>query len=161
MENAFSVYVAASAAPADLNRVRNVITALRAHGFTITCTWPEVVSKVGNANPRDASALERRWWSTNDLVEIDAADAVLFLVPEPPATTRGGWFESGYAYAEHKHLLFAGDVKQSIFCALGLEFETDADAIARLHELRVERGMRELTKNAPEPIEFDLGGKGG
>jgi nucleoside 2-deoxyribosyltransferase len=161
----FAVYVASSAAPGDVDRVRAAIATLRAQGFDVTCTWPEIVAMVGNANPRDADHLSRRQWSVQDLVEIDAADAVLFLVPLPPATTRGAWFESGYAYSEKKHLVFAGDTKQSIFCALGPEFEADAAAIAHLHELRVRRGLAELARNAPHSDEwpnlFDVGGEAG
>ncbi len=165
--DSFAVYVAGAASPDAAPRVAAATWALRAAGFVVTCTWPEIVAKVGNANPRDASVGDRRGWSTQDLTEIDAADAVLFLVPAPPATTRGAWFEAGYAYSEKKHLVFAGDTKQSVFCALGHECVTDAGALKLLRGLRdrarVDGGLRELAANAPEQAEqrFDLGGEGG
>lgn len=133
----FRVYVAASAAPESAARVAAAIAALKAAGFAVTCTWPETVAAVGNANPRDASDTDRRGWSVQDLAEIDDAHAVWFLVPELPATTRGAWFESGYAYSEHKHLVFSGDTKQSVFCAIGTEFPTDEAALAFLKRLAV------------------------
>ena len=153
-EHAFAVYVAAAATPSAAARVAATIAALRADGFVVTCTWPETVAVVGSANPRDASDADRRGWSTQDLNEIDAARAVLFLVPEPPEATRGAWFEAGYSYSERKHLVFSGDTKQSVFCALGREFATDAAAIAYLRELRdrarVEAGLDELSKSEAE-----------
>lgn len=161
----YAVYVAASAGSDDANRVRRAIIALRASGFVVTCTWPEVVAATpGGSNPRDASTTDRFGWSTTDLNEIDAAHAVWFLVPTPPVTTRGAWFEAGYAHAQGKHLAFSGDTKQSVFCALGREFDTDEAAIAHLHRLRVERGMTELAANAPAQVDingrFDTGGEG-
>lgn len=132
----FSVYVAASADKTNAERVAAAIAALRSHGFVVTCTWPEVVAATaGGANPRDASAESRRGWSITDLNEIDAADAVWFLTPAPPLATRGAWFESGYAYSEKKHLVFSGDTKQSVFCALGAEFDSDEAALAHLKQL--------------------------
>jgi nucleoside 2-deoxyribosyltransferase len=131
------IYVAASADPRESARVSAIIQLLRADGFIVTCTWPEVVAATpGGSNPRDASDTDRRSWSVTDLDEIDASDAVLFLVPEPPLTTRGAWFESGYAYAGDKHLVFSGDTKQSVFCALGHEYGSDFAAVAKLRELR-------------------------
>jgi len=132
----FAVYVAATSAGNEAERVAAVVSALRAHGFTITCTWANTIAEVGEANPRDAIELDRRHWATQCLNEIDAADAVLVLVPSLPTTTRGAWTEAGYAYSEKKHLLFAGDTKQSVFCALGLEFATDDAAVAHLVELK-------------------------
>jgi nucleoside 2-deoxyribosyltransferase len=164
MTTPFSVYVAGAAVPEELERIRKATAALRLAGFVVTSTWPETVAKVGNANPRDADHLQRRQWSVQDLAEIDAAHAVWFLVPTPPVTTRGAWLECGYAYAEDKHLLFSGDTKQSIFAALGIEYETDADAFWYLHRLRVEAGLTELRQSAPTADEWpnlsELGGEG-
>lgn len=127
------VYVAASAAPDQSDRVRAAIDALRAADITVTCTWPEIVAATpGGANPRAATDVDRAAWSAQDLKEIDAADAVWFLVPTPPATTRGAWFEVGYAHAKGKRVVFSGDTKQSVFCALGHEFVTDEAALLRL-----------------------------
>lgn len=166
----FAVYIAAASDAASAARVRAAIAVLYAHRFVITCTWPEVVAATpGGANPRDASDIERRGWSAQDLLEVDAAHAVWFLVPEMPTTTRGAWFEAGYAYAEKKHVVFSGDTKQSVFCSLGTECISDEAAIRYLLAAReahdaqwIEAGLRELAENAPEPIEqrFDVGGEG-
>jgi nucleoside 2-deoxyribosyltransferase len=147
----FGVYVAAAATPDAITRVDAAIAALRADGFVVTSTWPEMIAAVGNANPRDASVAERRGWSTQDLDEIDEADALWFLVPDLPATTRGAWFEAGYAYSSHKHIVFSGDTKQSIFCALGREFETDAAALIYLRELRERERSQTLARLHVEP----------
>jgi nucleoside 2-deoxyribosyltransferase len=155
---AFAVYVAAAATADQVERVASAIHTLRSLGFVVTCTWPEIVASTpGGANPRDASDTDRRGWTTRDLEEIDAADALWFLVPELPATTRGAWFEAGYAYSEHKHLAFSGDTKQSVFCALGIEFKTDAAAISHLCGLRdrkrINTGLTELRRNSQWPDE--------
>ena len=139
MENrarAFRVYVAAAADPSEAARVRAVIAMLRARGFIVTSTWPDVVAAVGASNPRDASVVDRRQWSTQCLVEIDASDAVWALVPDRPVTTIGAWWECCYAYSTQKHLVISGDSKQSVFCALGIEFEGDHAVLAHLERLR-------------------------
>lgn len=146
-----SIYVAASAAGDQSKRVAIVIAALKQAGFHITCTWPEVVAATpGGANPRDASTPDRFQWSAQDLREIADADAIWFLVPTPPMTTRGAWFECGYAYAHRKFVVFSGDTKQSVFCALGQEFETDEEAFAHLErwakELRMATALDELER---------------
>lgn len=137
----YSVYVAAAATPDSMARVHRVAGRLRELGFGVSCTWPEVVAATpGGSNPRDASVAERHSWSAQDLLEIEQSDAVLFLVPALPMTTRGAWFESGFAFAKDKHLAFAGDTKQSVFCALGVEFSSDDDAIAHLVRVRDQLG---------------------
>lgn len=158
----FSVYIAASAGGDGGPRVTAAIAALRAAGIHVTCTWPEVIAQVGEANPRDATAIERRRWSVQDLNEIDEADVLWFLVPAPPATTRGAWFEAGYAYASHKHLVFSGDTLQSVFCALGHEFRSDSAALAHIVGLRdqavkaAELAATEPPPLPPAPMPFDL-----
>jgi hypothetical protein len=164
VEKPLAVYVAASASPDEVPRVRAAIAQLRALGIRVTCTWPDIVAaNHGEANPRDASHEDRRAWSTQDLAEIDAAHVLWFLVPTPPATTRGGWWEASHAHATSKHLIFSGDTLQSVFCSLGHEFTTDAAALVWLQHLRVAVGLRELATNAPahdRPGPFDLGGEG-
>jgi nucleoside 2-deoxyribosyltransferase len=140
---AFAVYVAATASAEERPRVHAAIAQLKAAGFRVTCTWPDVVGQIGSANPRDASVVERRTWSAQDLIEVDAADALLFLVPPVDIPTRGPWLEAGYAYAHDKHVVFAGDTAQSIFCSLGNETVSDAHAIFVLRELAW-----------PGPVEF-------
>ena len=53
------------------------------------------------------------------------------LVPPVDAPTRGAWGESCYAHALARPLVFSGDTKQSVFCALGDEYESDEDAFSR------------------------------
>lgn len=163
----FAVYVAASASSSQAARVTAVIATLRADGFVVTCTWPEIVAKVGSANPRDARDIDRRGWVVQDLAEVEAADALWFLVPTPPVTTCGGWCEATYAYAIHKHVVYSGDTKQSVFSALGIEFATDTAALAHLRALRdrarvdaVLADLRDCAPLKPEPPQFDLGGEG-
>jgi len=160
----FKVYIAATSAGDECARVAAATAALDSYGIEVTSTWARTVAEVGNANPPDASTSDRRTWSTQCTNEIDAADAVWFLVPPKPVTTRGAWFEAGYAFSEKKHLVFSGDTKQSVFGALGAEFETDAGALAHIRNLA---GLRELAeapamdlrlKNAL--MDFDLGGEG-
>jgi hypothetical protein len=99
------------------------------------------------------------------LSEIDAADALWFLVPTSSAATRGAWFEAGYAYSNHKHLLFSGDTAQSVFCALGHEHTTDEQALNHLRIIRdrqrIEAGLDELRRQSlwPDEERFDLGGE--
>lgn len=166
--DSFAVYVAGSAAPSEAPRIAAAIASLRANGFVVTCSWPDVVATVGDANPRTASVAERRGWSTQDLNEVDAADAVWFLVPEPPLTTRGAWFEAGYAYSEHKHLVFSGDTRQSVFTSLGIECDSDMAAMAHLRGLRerarIEVGLdeiRDAVPIVPLAVAFDLSDEDG
>jgi nucleoside 2-deoxyribosyltransferase len=147
----FAVYVAASSSPAEAQRVRAAIAVLRSFGFVITSTWTKTIEDVGDANPRRAAHADRRQWAVKCLSEIDAADAVLFLLPEPPITTCGGWWEGGHAYSSHKHIVCSGDVKQSIFPALGHETQGDEAAIRLLLSIRdaeeqrlIDAGLREL-----------------
>lgn len=124
-----SVYVASSSS--SIERVRWAIDSLREIGIEVTCTWPDVIATVGDANPRDATRDQRRGWTEQDLVEVRAADVLWFIVPSP-GTTRGAWFEAGYAHALGKVVLFSGDTLQSTFCAIGEEYDTDNDALARI-----------------------------
>lgn len=124
------VYVAA--ASDELVRVHASITALRKHGVDVVSTWPEIVPAMpGGANPADADKMERLAWSSQDLLEVTAADVLLFLVPRV-GTTRGAWFEAGAAWSHGLHLVFAGETKQSVFCATGEEYEHDTEAIASI-----------------------------
>lgn len=126
------VYVAASASPAESARVAVALTRLRASGFVVTCTWPGIVAAVGDANPADASCVERSGWASQDLREVADADVLWFLVPDG-VTTRGAWLEAGYAHAHGKHLVFSGpNTHQSVFCALGEEFDSDESALVHL-----------------------------
>lgn len=129
MKRVSSVYVAASSS--EMARAKEWINRLRHAGLRVTSTWPEVIASVGSANPRDAADEDRHGWAFQDLTEIDQADLLWFLVPRE-ANGRGAYFESGYARARDKVLILSGDTKQSVFAALGFEYEHDVDAFARI-----------------------------
>lgn len=131
------VYVAGSSK--EIPRVRAVMGLLRAFGLTIAYDWTVEVEKVGEANPREAGRVERRKWATTDLNAVGDSDVVLVLVSDDPA--RGAYFEAGYALGNYckTKLVFSGDTTQSIFCAMGVEFSFDGEAvefIRRLAELQ-------------------------
>lgn len=140
----FTVYIAGAAA--ELERVAHVIEAARQAGLDVICTWPGIVANTpGGSNPRDASVEQREGWAGQDMREVADADCLWFLTPQ--ATTRGAWMEAGFALALGKTVVFSGDTKQSIFCALGEEFEDDLTAlryIARIARDRADaRRMRQ------------------
>lgn len=130
------VYVAGSSA--EIERVERWSAALVAAGIEVVSSWPQNVRAVGSANPRDASREQRLAWTATCLVEVTTATVVWFLVPGSAAATRGAWAEIGFARgcshdpARRPRLVFSGDTKQSIFCALGDEHDTDEAAFAAI-----------------------------
>lgn len=133
--NPISVYVAASST--DIDRAERWIGALRANDVIVTSTWPENIRKVGAANPRNATLQQRLAWSFDDFNEIAAATAFWLLVPPLDKPTRGAWIELGAAHIAGKPVICSGDCRQSIFCSVGVEFETDEEAFTA-----VVRGLR-------------------
>lgn len=129
------VYVAGSSQGEEAERVAWAVRRLAEVGIESTNTWAQTIAKVGDANPRNAGVDHRFEWSKQCLTEIDAADAVWFLVPRMPVMTRGAWAEIGYAFAMHKEIVCSGDTTQSIFCALGDECEDDELALESLERL--------------------------
>lgn len=126
------IYLAASAAPPELHRVNNAIAACRNAGFIVSSTWPSVVNAVGDANPRDATCEQRSEWAAQDLREVAVCDVLWMLVPHG-VPTRGAWLEAGFAHALGKPLVFSGpSTHQSVFCALGEEFDSDDSALVHL-----------------------------
>lgn len=124
------VYVAGSSS--ELNRATRWSQALRDAGITVVSTWPEVISRVGSANPTDAPAHQRRSWAYTDLVvELGSADWLWLLAPlETPG--RGAYVELGCAFAARKNIVCSGPTVQSIFCALGTEYAFDQEAFDSL-----------------------------
>lgn len=123
------VYVGGSSA--EIERAEQAIAELERAGVHVTSTWPIVIrDTAGGANPRDASTADRAHWSAVDLEQLRAADLLWFLVPSTSAPTRGAWLEMGYALAHRKTIVLSGDTRQSIFCALGHEYATDAEALS-------------------------------
>jgi nucleoside 2-deoxyribosyltransferase len=133
------IYIAACANGAELERAKRMVAAARSAGLDVVCTWPEIVTTVGDANPRNATCAQREGWAAQDLREVGEADVLWFLVPTPPATTRGAWLEAGYAHALGKLLVFSGDTAQSVFAALGEEFDSDDSALEFLKVVAAER----------------------
>ncbi len=144
------IYIAASAA--EIERARAMRRELLALGFDVVSTWIENVDKVGASNPRDATREQRSTWAKQDLMEVMSAEVIWFLVPDVKAPTRGGWVELGFAYGITRfrlaleqppiEMIFSGDTKQSIFTALGIEIETDEQALAFLREYREQAASR-------------------
>lgn len=120
------LYIAGSSA--EIERARAWHELARAEGFEVLSTWVEVITQVGEGNPRDATVDARSGWSAEDLRQVANADVVWFLVPPKGKETRGAWLEIGFALAQQIPLFCSGDTKQSIFCALGREFENDREA---------------------------------
>lgn len=123
------VYVAASSE--DIDRAGLWMDRLAHAGLEVTSNWIDVIANVGQANPREATNPARRRWANEDLHGVAAADIVWCLVPER-ATGRGAYFELGYALGIGKHLVLSGDTRQSIFCALGKEFNNDEEAFRNI-----------------------------
>lgn len=124
------VYIAASSA--DIERVIAWTAALREVGVGVVSTWPATVAAVGAGNPRDATRAQRQQWSETDLEEVNDAALIWFLVPSLDKQTRGAWIEVGFAHALGTEIVASGDVRQSIFLALGDEYETDREAFAAI-----------------------------
>jgi hypothetical protein len=117
------VYVAGASAPSEMDKVEHWSGRLVAAGADVVSTWVSNVRKVGAGNPRTASAAERKSWSLADLAEVTEARLLWALVPPPEVQSRGAWVEIGWAYGLAKMVVLSGDTRQSIFCALGDEYE--------------------------------------
>lgn len=125
-----SVYVAASSA--EQNRARAAIEQLKAAGITVTSNWIEVIANRcgGVPNPRgeepDLRVIRGNAVHGNKEA-IRASDILWFLVPsdEPGC---GGFYESGFADALGKELVFSGDTQRSVFTISGHEFTEDLEA---------------------------------
>lgn len=119
------VYVAA--ASCDLERAKKWMDRLRDEGIHVVSDWVEIVKEVGIANPKDASAVDRRRWSKSDLAGVNQADVFWFLVHDL-APARGAYVELGFAYRDGAVVVCSGDTRQSIFTSLGEEYDTDEEA---------------------------------
>ena len=123
------IYIAASSHPLEIARAKSVRERLISRGHVITSTWIENVEAVGAANPRHALKTERNAWMRNCLNEVQSSDAFLFLVPPLDRPTRGAWMELDRAICSGLEVVCSGDTLQSIGCALGLETDSDDEAI--------------------------------
>lgn len=131
MSKPFSVYVAG---PTDeLERCRAIHDRLKRCGITATSAWVAAVDAHGGiGNPRDMTPADRRVLALTNKTGIVDATVFWFLTPAE-AHGRGGYFEAGIAHQIGKKLIFSGvDTKQSVFCALGEEFDNDEEALDRV-----------------------------
>jgi len=137
------VYVAA--ASSEMERAEKVMQALRDTGITVVSTWPQVIRKVGKANPMDAPRRQRAEWAAQDLTEVAQANVLWLLLPEKE--TIGAWIEFGHALmiaaaAERAaamglpgafYRVICSGKERSIFTALVEHFETDDAALDTLN----------------------------
>ena len=128
------LYIAASSL--DIERAERWTNVARDAGFIIESTWIEVIRGVGVANPRRAHLDERRAWSRDDLRQVRRSALFWLLVPPLDLPTRGAWIELGWALHGTQHIVCSGDTKQSIFCALAEEHDTDEEGFAALCRVR-------------------------
>jgi hypothetical protein len=139
------VYVAG--ASSEIDRAEKWMAALRAAGIEVTSTWPEVIRKVGAANPLTASREDRALWSATDLAEVSNSEALWLLLPPKGVSTSGMYVELGYgvlfgAMAQQARglgvagtpnfWLLGSGTETSIFTALADHFPTDEEAFRAL-----------------------------
>lgn len=129
----YKIYISAASTPDQIGRVATWARRLKEANVEVVSTWPETVAAAaGVGNPRGAETRQRRQWSWIDLAEVGSADALWFMVPPADVQTRGAWVELGVAYTHGIRIVSSGDTKQSIFTALGEEYETDEEAFDAL-----------------------------
>lgn len=163
------VYVAG--ASSEMERAEKWMAALREVGIEVTSTWPEVIRKVGVANPMDAPRTDRALWAAQDLSEVSGSDVLWFLLPEGRPTA-GAYTEFGYAVFMGAAASQARDAgipgaplfwiivsgkETSIFTALADHFVSDEEALDAL-KLR-----NQLVGRRPPPTftgKFDGAGSG-
>lgn len=104
-------------------------------GITVTSRWIRGNHEAEGDDLRDRRALARRY-ATEDLADIDAADAVISFTEEPDVEGRargGRHVEFGYAYARGKRLATVGPVENVFHALLGVmrfpNWETCRDAL--------------------------------
>lgn len=119
-------YLAASSR--ELDRAKLWRDRLTAGGVRVLASWIDNVERVGEANPRTATKQQRLMWATSNIREMQAAQVLWFLAPQPTTPNCGGWYEAGFAYCAAQRVVFSGDTKQSIYCSTGLEFDSDEEA---------------------------------
>jgi len=140
------VYVAA--ASSEIERAEKWMAKLREAGITVVSTWPEVIRKVGAANPMTAPREQRAGWAMADLSELSHASLLWRLLGAP---SEGACTEFGYAvlFASLAHearlagvemapkfkIITSGE-ERSIFTALAPNYATDEDAFAAILQMR-------------------------
>ena len=153
----FGVYVAAGSD--EMERAKKWIAALRAKNIPVTCTWVDTVTKVGDANPRDAELEQKLKWCLKDIQE--ALQSQIFWMLMPKITSFGATFEFAFFVAltdkAETMTIVSGDWKKSIFTAFAAPnvFDTDEEAFNTIasayEEAREEAAQPPTNENAAQP----------
>lgn len=144
--NGVSIYVAA--ASSELERAKAIMKRLRDAGFTVTSTWVETITNVGDANPMHASQEDRAKWSMDDLNQVMDAQVLWLLIPPRGVSTDGANVELGFALAMQAmaqqaresgipapdRFVVSSGTERSIFTALTNHYSTDDEAFAAVLE---------------------------
>lgn len=148
VDDKIRVYVAA--ASSEIERAKRAMQMLRDKGIEVVSTWPEVIEKVGEANPMGAPRADRRRWAMDDLNELMQATVLWFLLPPPSLNTTGAYVELGFFLAMKTIADSARDqmaqigivsptllpvcsgTERSIFTALMAHEETDEAVVDKL-----------------------------
>lgn len=117
------VYIAGSSK--EITRAERWGSELRAYDIEVVSTWPEVIRKVGKANPADATIAQYREWAKRDLDEVKRANVFWLLLPE--GDTIGAWVELGHAHANDKMIVMSG-AHRPIFTPALCHFHSHYDA---------------------------------
>jgi len=137
------VYVAG--ASAEMERAEGWMRKLREAGITVTSTWPDVIRKVGAANPMDAPRADRLGWAIDDVRQVVESNVFWLLLPQGKVSA-GAYTELGCAIAmtlfskqaelaglpAAPYKILVSGVETSIFTALGTHATTDEEAFNSL-----------------------------
>lgn len=143
------IYVAGSSA--EMARAEKWMARLRQAGIDVTSSWPDVIRKVGEANPMHVSRNQRAKWAATDLAEIEHSNVFWLLLPEGQPSV-GAYTELGFATmlaldavsARRAGVpgaffkLVCSGVETSIFTAVADHFPSDNDAFGFLVSLQRE-----------------------
>lgn len=123
-------------ASADMARAVYWMDRLRGAAIEVVSTWPERITAVGEANPRDWSRADRERAAVDCLLAVESAAELLWLLVPPVGTsTSGAWVEFCAARRRGLQVIASGDTKQSIFTALVPEFDSDEAAFEMIVDL--------------------------
>jgi hypothetical protein len=101
-----NIYLAG--ASSEIDRARNWVQRLRDAGIHVVSTWVDVIGKVGQSNPVDATIEQLTQWTLRDLAEVKASDLMWLLLPALDKHTVGAWVEMGYAHAARIPIVMSG-----------------------------------------------------
>ena len=99
----------------------------------IEVLWNTGIEEViGDSNPRDPEMDAYRLNAAQQNVADIRASSVFWYLVSKDEPGRGGYFETGVAFANGSVLVFSGDTRQSVFCALGREHASDMAAFCEV-----------------------------